>query len=78
MPHTLMELLVSDVERLRSILLYHLVPFGVLSGAMVDDETLTTVSPGGRLLRVNVYKHDDTSPVSSLHTSTHVTSGNQR
>merc|ERR1711973_30090 len=53
LPKSLVNALTSDVELLKKVLLYHVVPGVVRSGDITDD--LTTASAEGSDLRANVY-----------------------
>jgi len=57
LPQDLVDTLMGDVELLKKVLLYHVVPSSVMSSAVTND--LTVASAEGTELRANVYLKSD-------------------
>ena len=68
LPKSLVDTLTGDVELLKKVLLYHVVPGVVMSSDITDD--LTAASAEGSDLRANVYyksKYGKVSKQAGLH-----------
>ncbi|CAL4122902.1 unnamed protein product, partial [Meganyctiphanes norvegica] len=57
LPRSAIQSLQNNTEKLREVILFHVIP-GVLGiDDLQDNQLITTTSPRGRQLRVNVYNH---------------------
>ena len=57
LPRSAVSLLQNNTEKLREVVLFHVVPGELRLENLDDNDQLSSASPRGRKLRVNVYNH---------------------